>query len=144
MSAEIAFHVPGTPVAKGRPRAVRQGGKTRHYTPSKTRQYEDTVAQLAVIAMKGQKRFTGPVRLDMVAYMPVPASWPKYKREQALTGALQPTGKPDLDNLVKAAKDAMNEIVWDDDAQVVDMELSKRYSPEPGLAIIVREAAYDG
>jgi hypothetical protein len=36
----IEFFIAGTPVPKARARVVRQGGKIRSYTPSKTADYE--------------------------------------------------------------------------------------------------------
>ncbi len=54
-----------------------------------------------------------------------------------------PTGKRegDIDNLIKAVLDAMNEIVWEDDSQVIEITSSKTYtsdhSPETGVALSV-------
>ena len=41
------------------------------------------------------------VRIE--AHIPIPKSWPKYKHEQARQGEIKPTGKPDIDNFIKAA-----------------------------------------
>ena len=48
-----------------------------------------------------------------------------------------PTGRPDLDNLIKALTDACNGIVWRDDAQIVRLMAEKRYSEQPGASISV-------
>ena len=40
-----------------------------------------------------------------------------------------PTVKPDVDNILKACADAMNNIVYLDDKQIVDVTVRKRYSP---------------
>lgn len=37
--------------------------------------------------------------------------------------------------------DSLNEVVWKDDAQVVEATISKRYSDIPSLKITVREIA---
>lgn len=40
----IRFHIPGTPVAKGRARVTTRGGRPATYTPAKTVAYEGLVA----------------------------------------------------------------------------------------------------
>ena len=68
------------------------------------------------------------VRLRMVAYFPVPQSYSKKKRGECIAGAIKPMMKPDIDNVVKAALDAMNGVVYDDDKQVFEVIVSKRYT----------------
>ncbi|MDI9559696.1 MAG: RusA family crossover junction endodeoxyribonuclease, partial [Pseudomonadota bacterium] len=48
------------------------------------------------------------------------------------------TKKPDLDNLLKALKDAMTGIVWHDDAQIVSLSARKDYGDVPGIKMVVR------
>ena len=54
----------------------------------------------------------------MTATFPVPASWPKSKREAAFAGRLPHIKPPDGDNVLKNI-DALNEVVWVDDKQIV-------------------------
>ena len=54
--------------------------------------------------------------------MPIPASWSARKRAAAITGDVLPTGKPDIDNLVKAALDGVRGIVIGDDATLVGLQ----------------------
>ena len=77
--------------------------------------------------------------MSVEARMTVPTSSPKNKRAAALGGALLPISRPDLDNLAKIA-DALNLIVWVDDAQVVDLHVRKTYSDTPALIIDVEPA----
>jgi Holliday junction resolvase RusA-like endonuclease len=48
-----------------------------------------------------------------------------------------PTGRPDLDKLVRAVLDALTGLAWADDAQVCDITATKRYDAtgHPGVAI---------
>ena len=69
--------------------------------------------------------------------MQIPVSWTKAKRADALAGLVMPTGRPDLDNLVKALTDACNGIVWRDDAQIVRLMAEKRYGEQPGAVVSV-------
>lgn len=43
------------------------------------------------------------------------------------------------DNYVKSALDAMNGIVWHDDALITDLEVKKRYSKHPHIEMEVLE-----
>lgn len=132
----IRVVVPGTPVAKGRAR-VGRGGNV--YTPKGTRIYEATARQYAMIAMVGKQRIEGPIALGVVVTLPVPPSWPLKKRTAAIAGELHPTGRPDLDNYVKAALDALNTIVWADDSQVTQLTAVKVYGLSPALTITATE-----
>jgi Holliday junction resolvase RusA-like endonuclease len=136
----IAFQIPGDPVAKGRPRFVRATG--RAFTPQKTLNYEAVVKQYAADAMRGRKPFEGPLRVTIRATFLVPKSWSQKKKREAYWK----TSKPDADNIAKLCKDAMNKIVWTDDAIVAELCVQKRYGPVASLAVSVevleqREAA---
>jgi len=134
----IQFEIPGPPVAKGRARAFVRGGKVGHFTPKKTEAYESSVRLFAAQAMAGAAPMDGPIELTVIAFLPIPPSWPKKKQADALAGSLRPTGRPDLDNIVKAVKDGMNGIVWRDDSQVVDLAAGKRYSDRPRVDVVAR------
>lgn len=135
MAAPVVINVPGAPQGKARP--IFTDG--RAITSRKTSSYETGIKWAARVAMVGREMLEGPLHVDIAAYMPVPASWPKKKREQALSWKLFPTGKPDLDNIIKGV-DGLNEIVFKDDAQIVSTTARKVYSDSPSLIIIVSEA----
>ena len=63
---------------------------------------------------------------------------PAEAREAALAGLIHPTKKPDWDNFAKAV-DALNMIVWVDDAQIVDGRVKKIYHEAPAFVARVRE-----
>lgn len=128
----IDLTIPGVPVAKGRPRATRTG---RMYTPQKTRDAEADFR--FAVRERRQSMLPGPLRVTLVFTMPIAKSWPKKEREGALVGTYRPTGKPDLDNLIKLATDALNGVLWVDDSQIVEMTASKRYGAEPSTRIVV-------
>lgn len=134
----IRFHVPGIPVAKGRPRISTRGGKVRSFTPPKTVAFEGLVALAAERAMEGSDPLSGPVSLTLFVELPVPQSWSLKKKKAALAGEVQPCGRPDLDNYVKAVADGGNGIVWNDDAQITSLTATKRYALQPGVHVEVR------
>jgi Holliday junction resolvase RusA-like endonuclease len=126
----LTFIVEGAPVPKGRPRSfVTDGGRIGHYTPSKTHLYEEMVRLSGLSAMNrgGWRKLLGAVDLTVVFVMPIPKSWNAKRQEAARAGQIVPTGKPDLDNLIKAVKDGLNGVVWHDDAQVVGLSATKCY-----------------
>jgi hypothetical protein len=67
----------------------------------------------------------------------VPASWSGKRQAAALAGYIRPTSRPDTDNYVKAALDAINGIVVADDCLVVELVAEKRYARVPQLTITV-------
>ena len=134
----IRIVVDGAPVAKGRGRVGRMGnGAVRVFTPAKTRTYEDVLRYAAGQAMQGRDPFDQALSVAVVAYLPIPASFSRKKREAALEGVLLPTKRPDGDNYLKAALDGCNGVVWRDDSIIVDMTVQKRYATKPQLIIQV-------
>lgn len=132
----VVIVLPGPPRGKGRPRFAMRGGRPGTYTDEKTRSYEGALRLAGAQAMAGAAPIDGALRVIVCATFPVPASWSKPKRERALAGAVRPTGKPDADNLLKVM-DALNEVVFRDDAQVVEAVVAKVYGRVPSLRIEV-------
>lgn len=130
--------VPGEPIAQGRPRFSAKNGIARAYDPRKSREYKDYVRTMAK-SIGIQSPLTGPLYMTVNVYRSIPRSWTLKKQTQADIGAIKPTLKPDVDNYVKGIKDALNGVVYVDDAQVVVLEISKHYSFEPRVEITVRE-----
>ena len=115
----VSFLVPGVPVAKGRARFSARGGVARTYTPAKTVAYEAAVRSEAVRAMFGRPPLEGPLLARLIAYFPPLKSGPKARRGGPMTA------RPDADNVAKAVLDALNGVVYGDDAQVVSLHVSK-------------------
>ena len=61
------------------------------------------------------------------------------KKTAMLSGELLPTKKPDIDNIVKAVLDALNEVAYRDDTQVVELQVRKQDSERPRLEICLEE-----
>lgn len=115
----------GVPVPKARPRMT----KTGHvYTPKKTADYEFLVQQVWHYA--GRPKIAGAIRLEVVFYYARPKSAPDRHHH---------TGRPDLDNLIKAVLDGLNGYAFDDDSQVVEIHARKQYTDAKPRAEIVIE-----
>jgi Holliday junction resolvase RusA-like endonuclease len=130
----LVIRLAGQPQGKARPRFARANG--RAFTPAHTRAYEAALRYAAQEAMGDRSPMLGPLAVTVEAVMPIPASASKKFRAAALAGLERPTKKPDWDNFAKAL-DAFNEVVWRDDAQVVEGLVVKRYGEMPGLTITV-------
>src|SRR5579859_5345742 len=148
MSA-ISFYVPGKPVGKGRARSaplmrggapvIGKGGRpvVIHHTPEKTRSFESLVGYHAHQAMQGRPLFEGPLRITLLIDFDVPKSWSQKKRSAALAGIIRPTKRPDASNILKACEDALNQVVYVDDVQIVNGSFDKRYREQAGLTIML-------
>jgi Holliday junction resolvase RusA-like endonuclease len=134
MNEAITITINGEVVAKGRPRMTRRGFV---YTPAATRKHEAHARLAAQLAMGDQGPLQVPVRIELAIELPVPTSWSNKRRLAALAGAIAPTSKPDIDNYVKTALDAINTIVITDDALVVEIQARKRFSEQPKLTAII-------
>src|SRR5579859_723876 len=134
----IVIEVAGKPLAKGRGRIGMIQGHAMIFTPKKTRNHENHIKMEAARAMKGRPPLSGPATMHVIAFVPIPQSFSKKKREMALAGELFPVTKPDLDNYQKSALDGCNQIVFVDDNQIVVIHAYKKYSERPRLRIEVR------
>ena len=123
------FVIPGKPVAKGRPRFAMRGIKAIAYTPDRTKQWEKAAKRIIKAVMKGGPPMEGPVYVCCEIYMPKPKKMTRSHH----------TIKPDIDNFVKNAFDAMNGIVFIDDAQITRITAFKEYSDDPRVVIHVSE-----
>ena len=118
-----------------------QGSKTGYYNPKtkhvavvegssatgrqKTKAWRQDVRTAAVDyaeAVSLTEPLEGPLAVRIAFVMPKPKSAPKYKTT--------PDKKPDLDKLVRATFDSLSKVIYRDDAQVVDLHVSKRYEGE--------------
>lgn len=127
----------GEPVAKARPRMNRVTGNV--YTPKRSAKYEATVRASALRAMKGKKIITGAVKIAVIAFFSIPSSWTKTKRQNAVSGVLRHTKKPDADNILKSVCDALNGVVYADDSQCYEKTIRKAYSLMPRVEIVIEE-----
>ena len=139
MTFMTMFMVYGEPVGKGRPRFAKRGNFVSTYTPQKTKTYEDEIRMMARAAMGSSEPLDTPVTVAIYIRVGIPASYSKQKRKDALAGTIKPTKKPDLDNIAKAFLDAMNEIVYLDDKQVVGLHVTKVYAETPAVEVMVTE-----
>lgn len=153
----ISFVVPGTPIAKGRhitaalkrcsvcgrktvrPECPQHPGSSMAFmtniemTPKGTVMYENMVGLSARAAMTGEK-LSGALRMEVAAYLPIPAS-----RVKKLKEGDPHTQRPDADNILKAICDGCNGVLWADDCCVFDKRIIKRWTHGQARAEVMVE-----
>jgi Holliday junction resolvase RusA-like endonuclease len=130
----VSFTVYGEPSAQGRPRFTVINGHAVAYDPKKSREYKQYVRMVAS-QHKPEKPLEGALALQVNIYRSIPKSFSKKKRMQAENGEIRPITKPDVDNFLKAIKDSMKGIIWNDDSQVVEVKVLKWYSDTPRIEV---------
>ena len=118
--------VEGKIKGKARPRFNTKTG--RAFTPGDTITYENWIK--CCYQEQDGKFIDGPVKARIEVYYKIPKSYTK-KRVQAIRDGLEmPLKKPDSDNIAKIVLDSLNKIAFDDDAQVVELIVVKRWTEE--------------
>lgn len=134
---EVRFTILGEPKGKGRPRFCRNTGHA--ITPKDTVNYE-TLVHMEYVEQCQKVRFPDDAMLDMriKAFYSIPKSKSKKVKALMLDGTIRPTKKPDMDNVVKIIADALNQVAYRDDTQIVDCQCRKFYSENPRVEVSIR------
>lgn len=132
--------IPIEPVEQQRPRATSQGGHVRVYDPPKVRRFKQDVAKF--VKQQPLPKFEDKeLSVQIKFFRKIQKSLTKKERELRLSNVHRPKTRPDIDNLVKSLLDALNGLIWDDDAKIVHLEADKLYSEQPRIEIEVHERA---
>lgn len=118
--------VEGKIKGKARPRFSTKTGRT--FTPGDTISYENWVK----LCYQDQSNLylNGSIKARIVAYYKIPKSYNK-KRVQAIREELEhPQKKPDADNIAKIILDSLNKIAYDDDSQITELTVLKKWTEE--------------
>ena len=130
------FIIWGDARGKQRPRVTTRGGTARTYTPEETVNYESMV-KLEYMRQTGPYRFEGPLYMSVTICTAPPQSVSNAKRLQMLSGDIRPERKPDLDNVAKIICDALNNLAYRDDKQIVDLWVKRYYAVHPGVCVVI-------
>ena len=133
----IGFVIHGEAVAQARPRFDRRTG--RAYDSKDSRSWKERV-YFSALPHKPDELITKPVLMRVAIYKSIPKSWSKRKKADAAIDLIRPTGKPDLSNIVKGIEDALNGVIWQDDSQIVGLEVVKHYTDKaPHIWVMINE-----
>ncbi|WP_458457514.1 RusA family crossover junction endodeoxyribonuclease [Pseudobutyrivibrio sp.] len=128
----LNFTIPGEPKGKARPIVTKRG---QAFTPKGTVLYENLVRTCFTEAYPDHVPHQGEVHAYIVARFPIPKSFSKKKREQALNEYIAPLKKPDADNITKCILDSLNGIAYVDDSHVSYVCIEKAYGEIPRVEV---------
>lgn len=134
------FTIPGKIRGKSRPRAFRRGGFIRIHPTDQDISYENWV-RTCYLNEFDQKPHSGALSVEIEVSMPIPKSYSVKKRNQALSGEIRPTKKPDNDNIEKIICDSLNKIAYNDDKQIVESTCIKIFGEKEGVFVTIRKIA---
>ncbi|MFA4826486.1 MAG: RusA family crossover junction endodeoxyribonuclease [Methanoregula sp.] len=133
--------IPILPKAQKRDRIGSRGGHGFSYK-DKSQKLEENKLLLCLMESKPPEPLSGAISLEVRVYLPIPKSKPRIWREKAERGEIMPTVKPDIDNYAKNLLDVMNGVYFQDDKQITDLTVSKRYTsitvPSPCWVVVMR------
>lgn len=118
--------VEGKIKGKARPRFNTKTG--RAFTPGDTITYENWIK--CCYQEQDGKFIDGPVSVRIEVYYKIPKSYTKKRVQAIRDGVEMPLKKPDSDNIAKIVLDSLNKIAFDDDAQVVELTVVKKWTEE--------------
>ncbi len=121
--------IPIRPKPAPRPRVTKNGTyNNKDYTD-----YKKTIGLIAKTMVKPSDK---PLSMSIDFVYKKPESWSKKKKLETVFH----TSKPDLDNLIKGVKDALNGIAYKDDSQVCRLSnVDKYYGEEDQIIIEIKE-----
>ena len=142
----VEIVVYGTPAPAGsKTVGFAKGGRhfVRDSSGKRGSDWRRNVAQEAGVAMTGRPLLDGPLTLEVVFTVPRPKGHFGVKgvRPSAPT---HPTVAPDTTKLLRAIEDAMEGIVYRNDAQIVEQVARKVYGEPASARILIDKLAEEG
>jgi len=132
MNKTVEFTVYGNPIAQPRHRIAKNRGR---YIPADhaVHEWKD---RLRLMAQEKKTYFDEnyAITMKLLFALARPKSYPKKF-------SLQHTVRPDLDNLIKAVKDALQGVIYKDDSQVNSIVADKDYidvDEKPNVQIFIQ------
>lgn len=126
---KITFFVPGEPKPQGRPRAFKNGGFAKVYSP--LTEWRCTVLKYASDQLEKCEQLTGPLSVSIRYFFARPRSHFGTGKNSGILKSSAPDShisRPDLDNLNKAILDAIGDSgLIQNDSQIDVLESQKKY-----------------
>lgn len=137
----IVIYIDGKPIPLKRHRSRKWGDKVISYD-SQIEQKKQVIAKVLENICKLDPMpseypiFSGPIKAKMFFQYKMPKTG---KKKIADRGYIKMT-RPDLSNLIKFYEDCIHEIVYADDAQIVEIEAKKYYHDKDGVVLMFENA----
>lgn len=140
----IEFFVHGEPKPSGSKRGFYVAKLKRVVITDDNKRSRDwkTDVQQSAIAHRNGGLLEGALKLTVVFFVLRPKSHYRTGNYSAIlrdNAPDFPCKKPDCTKLVRCVEDALNQVLWRDDSQVVTQSITKRYGNEPGALVRISE-----
>lgn len=122
------FEIHGDPI----PQKQTLFGQGRAYDPSK--KHREGI-QWQVRSYAPAFPLKCAVQVDITFYFSVPKSTSGIRRRQMLNGIIHHIKKPDADNCAYLITNALKKIFYEDDSQIIDQSIHKRYGEIPKTVV---------
>lgn len=134
----LRFEVAGIAVPQARAKATTIGGHARLYTPKKSNDYRALLRLAAQNAWGNNPPSEACAELAVTVVLPPPSSLKKAQKQAIASGEHIPkTTRPDADNYLKQASDAVNGVIVKDDSQFWSVTSRKVFGIRPHIEVIV-------
>lgn len=133
----MKYIIEGIPQQQERPRAAYINKKIVLYDPPNSKKYKEFLKK--EIQKQEVKLLTEPIKVKIHFFVPIPKSYTKKQHALIQENKLLPSKKPDLSNYIKLIEDAFNNILYKDDAQIIELIAKKSYSETPRIEIEVNK-----
>lgn len=146
----ITFFIPGIPKTAGSKRAFMRPGMRFPVVVDDCKQSRPWKSHVTMVAHEALPLefglLTGPLKLTLAFQRTRPKG--HFKKDGSLSTEGHrnpfPTQKPDVLKLARAVEDALTQIVWADDAQIVQEVLSKVYADKYGVRVTIEMVGDEG
>lgn len=135
----IKLVIPGQPKSWARPRAGRgASGKPFFFEDKKVTNWRNLIIMVAqeyitkqpsFQMLGGDQKHPVPLKIEVTFYLPRPM---KYCRKKDYSGPIPCFTRPDLDNLYKGVVDALQDVIFRDDALIYSMQVHKLFHSKDG------------
>lgn len=142
----MQFFVAGDPVAKGSAKAFfnRKTGQAMvvQTNADKQKPWASMIGYTA--QQRGMRPSMRPIVVRLGFFLRRPQSHFNSSGALGRRALLYHAKRPDLDKLVRTVLDALTGIAWIDDSQVCQIDATKQYGEQPGVAVIIEETSING
>lgn len=138
----IEFKIDGKAVPQPRPRVYQTAaGKSRAVNSKQSVTYKRLVKLTAKSYMNKNRLSISecPIAVHLTFVYTPPKSYTKKKLKAIQDGILMYQKKPDLDNLCKGVLDALNNTVYKDDSQIVELNVKKQYGNTDHVLVVIEK-----
>lgn len=126
------FEITGSPTPQKQTRFFRRANFVQTYDPSSKAK---TMLQWQVMPYAPKEPLLCPIQMDLTFYFDIPKTTSGVRRRQMLNGVMHHTKRPDVDNCAYLITNALKKIFYEDDSQIIDLTLHKRYGEFPKTVV---------